>query len=161
MLDILLIVLGIILLIVGILGCVLPVIPGPPISYIGLIMLHITHRYQIDGNKLLWLAFVAIFVTVLDYVIPVWGTKRFGGSKAGVWGATIGLVIGLFIGSVGIILGPFAGAIIGETMQGKESKDALRAGFGAFIGFLTGIGIKLMASGFMTFYFFKELIRGI
>lgn len=154
-LDIILILLGVVFIIVGLLGCVLPVIPGPPISFLGLLMLQIAEKGTFTSNFMWWMAFLAIFVTVLDYIVPVWGTKKFGGTKRGAWGATIGLIVGLFIGPIGIILGPFAGAVIAESIGGRESKEAFRAGFGALIGFLTGVGLKLMASGFMTWYFFK------
>lgn len=159
MLDVLLIILGIIFVVTGILGCVLPVIPGPPISFFSLVLLHFTSRVQYTPRFLFLMLIIALIVTVLDYIVPIWGTKRYGGSKKGIWGATIGLLIGLFIGPVGIILGPFAGAVIGESIDGKDSKNALRAGFGAFMGFMMGIGMKLVASGFMTYYFFKELIK--
>lgn len=158
MIDILLIVFGVVFIIVGLLGCVLPVIPGPPISFIGLLMLEFTRKYDFSGEFLWLMAFIAIGVTVLDYIVPIWGTKKFGGSKRGVWGATIGLIVGLFVGPIGIILGPFVGAVIAESLGGKQSAEAFRAGLGAFIGFLMGVGIKLVASGFMTYYFFKELM---
>ena len=106
------------------------------------------------------MGFLAVFFTVLDYIVPIWGTKRFGGSKAGVWGSTIGLIVGLFFfPPIGIILGPLIGAIVGESMQGSEFKDSLRAGMGSLLGFLLGTGVKLISSGLMTWYFFKEWIH--
>ncbi len=157
--DYVLIGLGIILLITGILGCVLPVIPGPPLNYLGLLLLHLTERYQFSTKFMVIWAIVTGVVYALDYVIPVWGTKKFGGSKRGVWGSIIGLVVGLFFfPPFGIIIGPFAGAVIGELSVGKDSGAALKSGFGSFIGFLLGTLLKLIASGMMTWYFFKELI---
>ena len=157
--DYVLIVLGVVLIIGGILGCVLPVLPGPPLSYIGLLLLHFTQRYQFSTRFLIIWAIITTVVYVLDYVIPSWGTKKFGGSKRGIWGSMIGLVIGLFFfPPYGIIIGPFLGAIIGELTSGKDSGTALKSGFGAFIGFLAGTLLKLIASGMMTWYFFKELI---
>lgn len=147
---------GIIFIIVGLLGCVLPIIPGPPISFLGILVLHFTKFADYTTNFLLLLAFIAILVTVLDYVVPIWGTKRFGGTKAGMWGATIGMIIGMiFLGPLGLILGPLVGAIIGESIQGANNKDAFRAGLGAFIGFLTGVGLKLAASFYITWHFIK------
>src|SRR6056297_1815106 len=149
--DIILLVLSILLIIVGLLGCILPVIPGPPISFIGLLIVHFTKFASFGSTFLILMASLAILVTVLDYVVPIWGTKRLGGTKSGMWGATIGLVIGLFFGPIGIIFGPLIGAIIGETIRGAKSQEAFRAGFGAFLGFLMGVGIKLAASIYMTY----------
>ncbi len=155
--DYVLLALGIVLIIVGLIGCIIPVIPGPPLSYGGMLALHFT-KYGPFSEEMLWMmAFAALLVTALDYVVPIWGTKKFGGSKAGVWGSTIGLIVGLFLGPIGIILGPFLGAFAGEMTQRKETKDALRAAFGAFIGLLLGVGLKLIVSGLITFYFVKEL----
>ena len=157
--DYVLIVLGVLLIISGILGCVLPVLPGPPLSYLGLLLLHFTTRYQFTTRFLVIWAIITVVVYALDYIIPAWGTKRFGGSKRGIWGSVIGLVIGLFFfPPFGIIIGPFLGAIIGELSSGKDSGTALKSGFGSFMGFLAGTLLKLMASGMMTWYFFKELI---
>ena len=156
--DYILIGVGIVMMISGILGGVLPVLPGPPLSYIGLLLLHFTERYQFSPRFLIIWAFITVLVYALDYVIPVWGTKRYGGSKRGVWGSIIGLVIGLFFfPPFGIFIGPFAGAVLGELSSGKDSGAALRSGFGSFAGFLTGTILKLITSGLMTWYFFREL----
>lgn len=104
---------------------------------------------------MLILGAIAVIVTVLDYFVPVWGTKKFGGSKYGVRGATIGLIVGIFFGPPGIIIGPFLGAFIGEMIFKDDFKYALKAGFGSLLGFLTGIGLKLAASFTITFYFIK------
>ena len=85
-------------------------------------------------------------VTILDYIVPVWGTKKFGGSKYGTRGATVGLIIGLFLGPVGIIIGPLIGAFVGEMIFKDDMNYAVKAGFGSLLGFLTGIGLKLAAS---------------
>lgn len=156
--DYVLLILGIILMLLGIIGCLVPVLPGPPISYLGLIMLHVTRFGQFSATILISLAAVAIVVTILDYIVPIWGTRRFGGSKYGMRGATVGLIIGLFLGPVGIIVGPLIGAIVGELIFKDDLKYAIKAGFGSLLGFLTGIGLKLAASFVITFYFVKELI---
>nr|WP_320000286.1 DUF456 domain-containing protein [uncultured Draconibacterium sp.] len=157
--DILLIVLGALFIISGVLGCVLPIIPGPPLSYIGLLLLHFTERYQFSSKFLIIWAAITVVVYVLDYLIPAWGTKKFGGSKRGVFGSIIGLVIGMFFfPPFGIIIGPFIGAVVGELTIGKDSGDALKSGFGSFLGFLAGTLLKLIASGMMTWYFVKEMI---
>jgi uncharacterized protein len=159
--DYILIVLGALFIIGGILGGVLPVLPGPPLSYIGLLFLHLTERYHFSTRFLIiWLIVTAV-VTLIDYLIPVWGTKRFGGSKQGIWGSIIGLVIGLFFfPPFGIIVGPFLGAVVGELTVGKDSGAALKSGFGSFVGFLAGTLMKLAAAGLMAWHFGKELFLG-
>lgn len=159
MTDYLLAALGGIIMIAGILGCILPVLPGPPLSFAGLLVLHFTKYADFSSTFLITWCCVAIIVTVLDYVVPVWGTKKFGGSKSGMWGAGIGLIIGIFfLPPLGIIIGPFAGAVIGEALTGKNTSASFRAGLGSFLGLLVGVGIKLASSIVMTFYFVKELI---
>jgi uncharacterized protein YqgC (DUF456 family) len=157
--DILLLSGGIVMMILGLLGCVLPVLPGPPLSFTGLLLLHFSKYAEFSLNFLLLFGSVAVIVTVLDYVVPLWGTKKLGGSKAGIWGATVGLAIGIFVfPPLGIIIGPFAGAFIGETLTGKKSSEAFRAGLGSLMGFLMGVGLKLVASIIMTYHFIRELI---
>ena len=157
--DYVLITLGVIFILSGILGAVLPVIPGPPLSYVGLLLLHFTERFQFSAKFLIIWAIITAAIYALDIIIPAWGTKKFGGSKRGVWGSIIGIFIGLFLfPPFGIIVGAFLGAVVGELTAGKDSGDALKSGFGSFIGFLTGTLLKLITSGIMTWYFFKELI---
>ena len=159
--DIILISLGIILTITGILGCILPFMPGPPLNYAAILLLHFTTGFQFSNRFLIIWAIVTVAVVVFDYIIPVWGTKKFGGSKQGVWGSVIGLIAGMFFfPPFGIIIGPFVGAVAGEIIAGKNSKDALKSGFGSFVGFVTGTLLKLIVSGMMTWYFAKELITG-
>ncbi len=156
--DYFLLALAIVLMIAGIAGCLLPVLPGPPLSYLGLVVLHFTRFADVSKNLFIILAIVAVVVTVIDYVVPIWGTRRFGGSKYGMRGATVGLIIGLFLGPPGIIIGPFIGAVVGELIFKDDIKYALKAGFGSLLGFLTGIGLKLAASLLITFYFVKALV---
>jgi uncharacterized protein len=156
--DYILLILGIFLMILGIIGCLVPVLPGPPLSFLGLISLHISKFGQFPKTTLIILAAIAIIVTILDYIVPVWGTKKFGGSKYGTRGATVGLIIGIFLGPIGIILGPLIGAFVGEMIFKDDLGYAIKAGFGSLLGFLTGIGLKLAASLVMAFYFVREWI---
>lgn len=159
MLDILLIVLGITFLLIGLAGCVLPILPGPPLSYAGLLMLHWTTGHQFSSDFLIFWAAVAIGVTVVDNLLPIWATQKHGGSKKAVWGSAVGLLIGLFLfPPFGIIIGPFVGAVVGEMIDGKDTLTALKSGAASFLGFIGGIILKLIASGMMTYYFVKELI---
>jgi uncharacterized protein YqgC (DUF456 family) len=156
--DYLLLILGILLIILGIIGCLVPVLPGPPFSFLGLILLHLTRFGHFTNPTLIILGVIAVVVTVLDYFVPIWGTKKFGGSKYGTRGATVGLIVGIFLGPAGIILGPLIGAFVGEMIFKDDISYALKAGFGSLLGFLTGIGLKLAASLVMTFYFVREWI---
>lgn len=153
-------ILGGILMVVGIIGAIVPVLPGPPISYLGLLLLHWTGWAEFSTQFLVIMAAVAASVTAVDYVVPVWGTKKFGGSKAGVRGSTIGLIIGVFFfPPIGIIVGPFLGAVIAELMVNADDfNKALRSGLGSLVGFLMGTGLKLSASLLMTVYFVRALI---
>lgn len=135
-------------MLVGIAGSVLPVIPGTPISWLGLIILFLAPSLEFDWVFISITGVVAIAIYILDYIIPAIGTKKFGGSKAGAWGAIIGLFVGIFAPiPLGILIGPFVGALIGELVVNKtESKLALKAAFGSFIGFLTSTFIKFFAT---------------
>ena len=146
-------------MVIGIIGCLVPVLPGPPLSFLGLILLHLTRFGQFSTSTLIILGSIAVLVTVLDYIVPIWGTRKFGGSKYGTKGATVGLIIGFFLCPLGIILGPLIGAFVGEMIFKDDLNYAFKAGFGSLLGFLTSIGLKLAASFVMTFYFVKELIK--
>lgn len=156
--DYLLLIFGIILMLIGIIGCLAPVLPGPPLSFLGLLLLQASKFGDFSPTVLIVLGVITVIVSILDYVVPIWGTKKFGGSKYGTRGATVGLIIGLFLGPVGIIIGPLAGAVVGEMIFKDDLRYAIKAGFGSLLGFLTGIGLKLAASFVMTFYFVKEWI---
>ena len=156
--DYLLLALGIFLVILGIIGCVLPVIPGPPISFGAILVLHFSKFGNFPMATLVIYGILALAVTILDYIVPVWGTKKFGGTKAGMWGSTIGLIFGLFfLPFIGIIIGPFVGAVIGESIAGQKFGPSLKAGFGSFLGFLMGVGMKLAVSIAIALSFIKEV----
>jgi uncharacterized protein YqgC (DUF456 family) len=143
--DIFLIVIGIVLLIVGLIGSVAPVLPGPPIAYVSLLLLQFTSKQPFSLLFLILLAAVVIIVTILDYIIPTIGTKKFGGSSYGAWGCIIGTLAGLFMfPPIGIIIMPFVGAFIGEMIYDNNFQKALRAAFGSFLGFLSGTLMKLV-----------------
>ena len=156
--DIALYIIAGILMVVGLIGCVVPGLPGIPLSYLGLLCMHFTDKYQYSWTFLLvWLAIV-VAISILDFVIPAWGTKYFGGTKAGAWGATIGVFVGLFMGPWGIIIGPFVGAVIGELIANRNDTNVLKAGFGSFLGILSGTVIKLICCGMMVYYYIKTLV---
>lgn len=156
--DIVFIIIGGILMLMGIIGSILPVLPGPPLSFVGLLFLQFQKEPPFTTDFLLLWTAITIGVVLIDYFIPAYGTKRFGGSKYGVWGTFIGLVIGLFFAPFGIILGPLLGALIGELIAGKNSKQAFKAAVGSFVGFLLGTLLKLCACLVMTYYFVTALL---
>ena len=156
--EYLLIILGALCLLLGIIGCIIPAIPGVPLAYGGLWLLQATDMVQFSWKFLIIWGIVTVVVTILDTVVPVWGTKKLGGSKMGVWGSTIGLIAGMFLGPWGIIIGPFIGAVIFELIDNKNAHEAIKAGFGAFIGLLTGTILKLICCGMMTYYFITALV---
>jgi uncharacterized protein YqgC (DUF456 family) len=157
-LDIFLVILGLCFLVCGLIGCIVPAMPGPPLSYVALLLLQVTRFADFSVKFLLITAFVTVVVTIADYLIPVWGTKKWGGSRAGVFGSVIGLLIGLFFSPVGIIVGPFVGAVVGELITGRNTNDALRSGFGSFVGFFFGTVMKIAVCISFSYYFIKELI---
>jgi uncharacterized protein len=156
--DIVLIIFGSLLMLLGLVGCILPALPGPPLSYVGILLLHFTNQYNFSTKFLIVWGVLTLVVSILDYLIPIWGTKTFGGSRYGIWGSIIGLFLGMIWPPFGIIIGPFVGAIIGEIIGGQKD-NALKAGFGSFVGFLGGVILKLIVSGMMLFYFIAELIK--
>ena len=148
--DVVLLIVAFLCILTGIIGCIVPGLPGTPIAYAGLWIAQATEKVDFTWQTLLLWGIVTIVVSVLDYVVPAWGTKQFGGTKWGVWGSTIGVFVGLFFGAVGVIIGPLAGAVIGELIGGKEMTQALKAGWGSFIGLLFGTIIKLICCGLMA-----------
>ncbi|MEQ9209062.1 MAG: DUF456 domain-containing protein, partial [Pseudomonadales bacterium] len=136
----------------------LPLIPVPPLSYLGLLLLQLQEVAPFTTKFLIIWAVIVIAITVLDYLVPIYGTKRFGGTKYGLWGCTIGLIAGFWFGPVGIIAGPFLGALLGEWLGNRNSDQAFKAAIGSFVGFLVGTVIKLIASGVMTYYFIASFI---
>jgi uncharacterized protein YqgC (DUF456 family) len=153
-LDIILIIIGSVLVLVGIIGCILPVLPGQIFSWIALLLLQFTSEPPFSTRFIVIWALVTAGVTLLDYVVPMWGTKKFGGTKAGVWGAGVGVIAGIFLfPPAGLIVGPFLGAVTGELINGAKGNDALKAGLGSFLGFLAGTLMKLAISLIMGYYF--------
>lgn len=148
--EIVLLIIAFICMVVGIIGCIVPGLPGVPISYAGMWIAQATERVDFTWQELLVWGIATIMVSVLDYVVPAWGTKQFGGTKYGVWGSTIGVFVGLFAGPWGVVIGPLAGAILGELIGGKAAAEALRAGWGSFLGLLCGTILKLICCGMMT-----------
>lgn len=155
--DIILAIISGICLLVGLAGAVLP-LPGPPLSFIGLLVLHFT-KYAQFSDKLIWgLGIATVIVTIMDYYVPIWGTKKFGGTKYGTWGSTIGLIIGMFLGPLGIFIGAFVGAMVGELIGGSKTDSAFKAAVGSFVGFLAGIVMKVALCLIMIYYAISAVV---
>lgn len=152
--DIVLVILAFLCLLLGLAGAIVPVLPGPPLSYLGLWLI----QWSGYGNftpKFMWIwAGITLVVTLVDYYLPVAMTKRFGGSRSATIGTLLGLVAGIFFfPPIGLIVGPFLGAFIGELLNDRsDNAKALRVAMGSFVAFICGTGAKLIASGVMIFY---------
>ena len=160
--DITLAIIGLIMGIVGLLGVIIPVLPGTILSYIGLLAVYFIGDGSISTLQLVICGIISVVVVVLDYILPGYFSKMFGGSKAGVVGATIGVLVGMFMGPTGIILGPFVGAVAGEMLNQRLTfGDALKVGFGSLVSFIVGSGMKLIITGMMMYYIWKDLFLQI
>jgi uncharacterized protein YqgC (DUF456 family) len=150
---------GFLLMIVGILGSFLPALPGPPVSWVGILMLYFCKGIPTNYWLLVITLIIAVVIGILDYVIPAKGTKYFGGSKYGIWGTNIGLIIGIFAPiPFGFLIGPFVGALVGELIYNSQEKErAFKAATGSFIGFLAGTFMKILVS-FLFFGLFLVLV---
>ena len=160
---------AVLFIIVGIIGDVVPGLPGVPISYAAMILIHFFTGVNYTPEVLVIYGIVCLLITILDYFVPIWGTKKFGGTKAGVRGSTIGLVVGVVVlpllgivigplGIVGIIAGPFIGAYIGEKMSGVDDKLAWRSAIGSFVGFVAGTLLKVVYSLVVGFVVIKDIV---
>lgn len=161
------IIIAILCCVVGIIGSIVPGLPGPPISWAALMVLYLAHIGDLQVRTVVIYAVVALIITILDYIVPVWGTTKFGGTKMGAKGSTWGLVVSVFVlpllgitigpfGIIGILAGPFVGAYLGE-MKGGNRDNALRSAFGSFVGFLAGTLIKLVFGIVVMVYAIKVM----
>jgi uncharacterized protein YqgC (DUF456 family) len=159
LLETIAIVTGSIFLLLGIAGCVLPILPGPVLSFLGLLLLALLKQFSppLTPTLIIIMAILTVVVTIGDYLIPLWGAKRYGATKWGIWGSVIGMAIGIFFSPFGMLLGAFIGAVTVEWLVQKERGKALKAGWGVFIGSLAGTALKLGVSGMMAYYFIRGL----
>jgi len=145
--DIFLVIVAALFMFLGIIGSLLPILPGPLTSWVGLLILHLTDAVPMNWTFLIITLVIAILIWLLDYIIPALGTKKFGGSTYGMIGTSVGLIVGLFAPIPGgIIIGPFAGAFLGELLNKSDSKTALKAAFGSFIGFISSAFLKFVVA---------------
>ena len=152
--DILLMVFAFLLLVASNVGCVLPVLPGPPLAYAGILRLHLTDKIHFTTQQLIVWLVVVVVLQVVDYITPLLGSKYSGGTSFGNRGCIAGTIIGMFFMPWGLIIGPFVGAIAGEMMGGQDLAQAIRAGIGTLLGYLFGTLMKVV----VCFYF---VVQGI
>ena len=159
MLETIAIVIGSIFVLVGIAGCVLPILPGPVLIFLGLLVLAVLKDFfpPLTPTLMIVMAILAVIVTIGDYMIPLWGAKKYGTSKWGIWGSVAGMAIGLLFSPFGMLLGAVIGAVAVEWLVQKEKGKAFKAGWGVIVGSLLGAVLKLGVSGMMVYYFIRGL----
>lgn len=155
-----LLIVGIALILIGILGSFLPVLPGPPVAYAALFLLLWDEqgKVEIGINDFVLYGIAVIIITLADYYLPVWGTKKFGGTDAGKKGSLWGMILALFVltpftGALSIIIGPLVGAYIGEKLAGYNHQQAMRSAWGSFLGFAAGMVLKIAYCGVVLWKF--------
>jgi len=145
-------------MVLGLIGCFFPVIPGPLTGWFGFLFLYQIEQIKTNKTLLIITFIIALLVFLVDYIIPVLGTKIFGGSKKGVIGASIGLIIGIILlGPFGLLIGPFFGALMGELINDNKNFGlAIKASLGTILGLISGFVLKFsVACAFFTIYIFE------
>jgi uncharacterized protein YqgC (DUF456 family) len=151
-------IIGILFIILGLIGCFIPVLPGPPLAYISLLLLQLGPAVPFTFNFMMVMGIIVAIITAIDYFIPALGAKKWGGSRYGIIGALLGVVVGLFIfPPLGFVIFPFIGAIMGEIINGANTNKALKAAFGTLIGLIFGTMLKFSVSLIIAYYFFSNL----
>ena len=146
---------GFILILLGLAGSILPIIPGPTLSFIGLLWIALLRQFSppLTPTLILLMLIITVAITIMDYFIPLIGAKKYGTSKWGIYGSIVGMIIGAFLSPLGMLLGGLIGAVLIEWLVSKKEKQALKAGWGIFIGTILGSILKLVVSGVMAYYF--------
>ncbi|MEZ5172590.1 MAG: DUF456 domain-containing protein [Bacteroidia bacterium] len=155
-----LIILAIVLTLIGIAGCILPGIPGPPFNYAALLLLH-WNGYEFSNATLVLTGILTVVVLILDFAIPVFGARLFGATKTGVRLSMLGMVIGIFFTPLGMLGGLIVGAIFGDLLEGRSPAQALKSSAGTLIGTLIGIFIKTLAALIISFPVWIRIVREV
>jgi len=156
------IVLGLVILGVGYAGCILPVLPGPTVAFLSLLCLQLTGVHAYGWVTLVALGGAAVLILILDNLVPIWGVRRVGGSRWGILGGAVGVVVGLFVfPPIGVILGPAVGAILGEVISGNTGGKALASGAGTLLGFLVGALAKTVLTSVIAGFFAYGILCGL
>lgn len=144
------------LCIIGLLGCIVPGLPGPPLNYAGLLLVQYVHK-PFETYTLIIFGILTAGILVIDFLLPVWFAKKFGATKKGIWGSIIGMLVGIFFTPVGMVLGLLLGAIIGDLLAGRTSGQATRSGIAIFLGTFLSVGLKLGVAGVISVFVFYEV----
>lgn len=152
-------ILAVILFLAGLAGTILPVLPGAPLIFAGMVVYGLLAGFKhLSVYFFIGQALLVALTIIVDYLANAWGVSRFGGSKAAIWGSALGLLAGAFIlPPAGIVLGPFLGAFLAELVASRRSAQALRAGIGSLLGFLGGTAAKLGIEIAMIIWFFAAI----
>ena len=153
--------LGSVAIVLGLIGCFVPLLPGPIVSYLALICISLVKKWEAYSPAfLIIMGVVTLAATVIDYILPSVTSKKKGATKAGIWGSVLGMIAGIFFfPPFGMLIGAFVGAVAGELIFNKDRKNALKAGWGIFLGTILSIFIKLGVSGVITYYFIRGIFR--
>jgi len=151
---------ALIIFLLGIAGTVLPVMPGPILIWLGMLVYGLLTGFEsLSLSFYIWQGLAALLVMAVDYFATAVGTKKFGGSRIAMWGAVIGLFVGVIIlGPLGLVFGPFLGALVGEMLRGLPPERAIRSSIGALVGLLGGLFVKLGIEAVMIYWFFRTLL---
>lgn len=156
--DTILLIIALLLCIIGLAGCIVPGLPGPPLNYAGMLMVQYVQK-PFETYTLIIFGILTAAILVIDYLLPVWFAKKFGATKQGIWGSIIGMFLGIFFTPVGMIFGLLIGAIIGDLLAGRTSGQATRSGLATFFGTLLSVGLKLGVAGVVSVFVFYECVR--
>ena len=154
-------VLGSVAVVVGLIGCIVPILPGPIVSYVALILISLVGGWDLYSvTTLVVLAVLAVGSTVLDSVLPALSSKRAGAGRAGVWGSVVGMLIGtIFFPPFGMIIGAFVGAFVFELLFNRQNRAPAKAAAGVFKGTVLATLLKILAAGIIGFYFVIGTVR--
>ena len=150
--------LALLLSVFGLIGCILPGLPGHPLNYAAMWILQWSFQ-PFTTTTLIIFGVLTILILVADYVIPIWTARKYGATRQGIFGSFVGMIVGFLLPLIGIIIGTIAGAILGDMMAGKNSRQATRSGLATFTGTLMAIGLKLSLAGVMTGFIFVALFK--
>jgi hypothetical protein len=160
--DLLLIIISGVLIILGVIGSFMPILPGPLTSWFGLFILNLISSIEIENTLLTITFIIAVTIFILDSLIPIYGSKYFGATKYGIIGASIGLVIGILTPiPFGILIGPIMGALIGELLFNKDLKKSIKSSIGVLIGFVASSFIKFVTCVVYLIIYIVQLLEYI
>ncbi|MBI3232497.1 MAG: DUF456 domain-containing protein [Bacteroidetes bacterium] len=158
--DVILLIVAAALSIIGLIGCIIPGLPGHPLNYAAMLIVQYVYA-PFQTYTLIIYAILTALILVIDYMLPIWFAKKFGATKQGIWGSMIGMVLGIIFTPVGMILGLLLGAIIGDLIAGRQTHEAAKSGIATFTGTILAIGLKLIIAGLLTFLVFVEIIKNM